>query len=49
MPRKSRTAAPSTPVGKKSVEIIYNTAIYARLSIEDNRDKESDSLDTKFI
>ena len=47
MPRKSRTAAPSTPVGKKSVEIIYNTAIYARLSIEDNRDKESDSLDNQ--
>jgi len=45
MPRKSRTAAPSscTPVGQKSVQV-YNTAIYARLSIEDSRDKESDSI-----
>ena len=52
MPRKSRTKAPSTctPVGQKSTSgatVVYNTAIYARLSVEDCRDKESDSIDNQ--
>jgi len=31
-------------VGQKTAETVYNTAIYARLSVEDRRDKESDSI-----
>jgi len=41
MARKSRTATPTTDM---STAEVYNTAIYARLSIEDCRDKESDSI-----
>lgn len=45
MARKSRTAAPNAPVSEAKV---YNTAIYARLSVEDCRDKESDSIENQI-
>jgi len=46
MPRKSRTIAPVISV-IQTANTVHNTAIYARLSIEDNRDKESDSIDNQ--
>jgi len=46
MPRKSRTTVSLTPTSQ-TVGKVYNTAIYARLSIEDSRDKESDSIDNQ--
>jgi DNA invertase Pin-like site-specific DNA recombinase len=46
MARKSRTAALTTPVS--AAQKIYNTAIYARLSVEDCRDKESDSIENQI-
>ena len=45
MPRVSRTKAPVTPAAVPIA--VYNTAIYARLSAEDCRDKESDSIDNQ--
>jgi len=45
MARKSRTAAPAAPI---SASKEYNTAIYARLSVEDCRDKESDSIENQI-
>lgn len=46
MARKSRTAAPTAPVSE--ARTIYNTAVYARLSVENCRDKESDSIDNQI-
>jgi len=47
MPRKSRTLSPLATKEQVSVGAVYRTAIYARLSIEDSRDKESDSIDNQ--
>ncbi|MCL2855592.1 MAG: recombinase family protein [Defluviitaleaceae bacterium] len=47
MPRKSRTLSPLATKEQISVGAVYRTAIYARLSIEDCRDKESDSIDNQ--
>lgn len=46
MARKSRTAPISAPV--QTAIKTYNTAIYARLSIEDCRDRESDSIENQI-
>jgi DNA invertase Pin-like site-specific DNA recombinase len=48
MPRKSRTAVSfCVPIEEKPANIIYNTAIYARLSVEDSQDKKSDSINSQ--
>jgi len=44
MARKSRTSAPNSPEPPAKV---YKTAIYARLSNEDCRNKESDSIENQ--
>jgi len=46
MPRKSRTA-PVVPV-TQTAAVVYNTAIYARLSIEDCRGSDSDSINNQI-
>jgi len=45
MARKSRTAATIAPVAEVKT---YKTAIYARLSVEDCRDRESDSIENQI-
>ena len=47
MPRKSRTLSPIATKEQIAVGAVYRTAIYARLSIEDSRDKESDSIENQ--
>jgi DNA invertase Pin-like site-specific DNA recombinase len=46
MPRISRTKAPAKQMDAASA--VYNTAIYARLSIEDRTDKESGSIENQI-
>ncbi|MCL1843395.1 MAG: recombinase family protein [Defluviitaleaceae bacterium] len=47
MPRKSRVLSPLATKEQIAVGAVFRTAIYARLSIEDSRDKESDSIDNQ--
>ena len=47
MARKVRTMSPNATIEQSTTDKVYQTAIYARLSIEDSRDKESDSIDNQ--